>query len=403
MNKKVTIIGGGAIGLTTAITFQLFGVPTQIYTAERLDKFVGDMNANASQPEIASIHAAASSIPHTVFGPEINRYFQISTDILDVLQRVPEFGVHVQTHFEAFEHEMPAPYYQSILKNFEFIQDYKAGDLVPRRNGVGDIYGWAFDAHFMDVPHYLRALYNLYESLGGVITVQTVSRDDLFDIAKDQSAIVNCTGFDPYNLFEDEDAARHIYRGHYVMLHTNDAALNATGKRFSYNYTPVADIYRKQDGSSADLYFYPRSDGWLLGSSRQKGTIKKAQDVWNGEQTIVPEIELNNVKVPAVIYDLNAEIIQKLTGRDISAYKAEAGIGYRFENEEGVRVAVSGEIGNTLLLCNTGHCGAGYTLSWGTAIETFRLFCEMTDARPDTVNSDDSVLSDISSKLLKYI
>jgi hypothetical protein len=41
-----------------------------------------------------------------------------------------------------------------------------------------------------------------------------------------------------------------------------------TGEIFSYNYHPAADIYAHPDGAPVDVYFYPRTDGWLLGGTR---------------------------------------------------------------------------------------------------------------------------------------
>ena len=60
---SVAILGGGVIGVTTGILLNLHGIKTKIYT-EYMAEGMSPLDKVSSPPELASIYAAASVIPH---------------------------------------------------------------------------------------------------------------------------------------------------------------------------------------------------------------------------------------------------------------------------------------------------------------------------------------------------
>lgn len=66
---RAAILGGGVIGLTTGILLNIQGMKTKIYT-EHLLGSNRSQDGNVDPPELASIYAAASIIPHSVDHPK---------------------------------------------------------------------------------------------------------------------------------------------------------------------------------------------------------------------------------------------------------------------------------------------------------------------------------------------
>ncbi len=65
---KVVVLGGGVIGLTTAIVLKLHGFQVTVVSKHKFDKLYSDQISDRP-PELASMHAAASVIPHSVDHP----------------------------------------------------------------------------------------------------------------------------------------------------------------------------------------------------------------------------------------------------------------------------------------------------------------------------------------------
>lgn len=359
--RKIVVIGGGIVGITTAIALKLAGSEVEIITEDRADC------SHSKSPTFASLYPAASVIPHSVAMENGSRVIEDSQKIFRKFLTFPQTGVRVQKHYEVYESEVtPLPYVQK-MKNLEFLP--KNGCGGPDVPSLGDnVYGWSFDCIFVEYPIYIKTLYDIFKKCGGVVTIKKIA--SLSEIPCD--IIVNCTGAGAMNLVDDSDG--FYLRGHVVLAEIPDLFKNKySGELFSYNYTPSPLLYRTSSGDAADIYCYPRSVGWVLGGSRQKGTVHDGK--WYGEETIGDTINIQGVEVPEPIITLNRRILQRLINIDISKFPLSARIGYRFSRNKGVHLELQ-DYATKKVVHNYGHGGAGVALSWGSAVHVLRLLMD---------------------------
>jgi len=414
--SAIAVLGGGVSGVTTALLLQLSGWATTIYTLER--PFDG-----ASQvwraAEFASLHATASVLPHSVRSTRMPEWTHASRAFFRTLAFRAEAGVRTQTHHEIFETScVAAPPYAQAVDNFQMLTpENTSNQRVPRRGGTRSVAGWSFDAFFCEAPTYLRYLYRFYEAAGGRVssTDEPGAAEHLPSyLGLGHRVLVNCTGLGTVQLLEPSrlgsvedlpDAGLfeplldpwepRIIRGHYIRVNVREPLLDERGRFLSYNYTPTADIYPTHEGRAGDVYCYPRSDCWVLGGSRQVRVTDRRGERWLGETGRDEETfdrgDGKAIAVPRPIFTLNAELIERISGGAISLEQLRrdspgafsAGVGFRFERsdpEESVRVGCSRVRMNgaeSAVVHNYGHGGAGFTLSWGCALEVLEIVARL--------------------------
>lgn len=421
--NRVAIIGGGVSGLTTALLLRIAGFETVLFVR-------GDVLRPAEarrDPSFASVHAAASILPHSVQSPHVVRWTAISQEFFGVLAFIAVAGVRTQTHFEIFEHAVEPPPYADELEDFEYLSDadIQLGS-VPRRRRASVCWGWRFRSFFCDGPEYLRYLFHLYDALGGRREQVDLGEGDLTVFLKrDFQTLVNCTGLGARELLScTEDALftdrfesvcpadspvplEHLQdqvqpkliRGFYVLADIKEIVPSQDGLPFSYNYMPSADVYRTLSGAPADVYCYPRADRWVLGGSRQVATSDGAGG-WNWESTIGPVHhvrqggqETGDLPIPAPILELNSALLSDMSfgALDLMARIernpeiVSAGVGYRFVRDsptDSVRLTTScvadsaprhDVLKTRYIVHNYGHGGSGFTLSWGCALDVLGI------------------------------
>ena len=414
---SVAIIGGGVSALTSAILLEANNYRTHIYTTQtptwgRYESLL---------PTFATLHAAASIIPHSVASPQMARWFTISQAFFgEILRASPSPGIRTQVHYEIFENPISEfPEYASLIRDFTPLSAAQEGSMwVPKRPKVTEVHGWSFQAYFCEAPKYMRYLYDLYQAVGGVITKVPHDYDLPSYLGLNFTHYVNCTGYAAPGLLAslhkssafvdrpqqpDYEAiidpfATKLIRGHYLRVDVNEDSLGLQGA-FSYNYKPIATIYQNTDGTPADVYCYPRSDTWILGGSRQVGIIDE-NGIWSGETTIGEEIDFpvsdtQTISVPTPILELNSDLLSHFTKGRLNLRRMihenpasiRPGIGYRFvrdTDKDSVRLSVSrvsatSDGSHKYIFHNYGHGGAGYTLSWGCAYDVLRCLDRFTN------------------------
>lgn len=362
MTDKITVIGAGVSGVTTALTLQLLGYETEIIT----DKTVSDISHKNEYPEFASLFPSASVIPHSVYSNRLEELFKQSQAFFYELRKLTFPGLTTHKHFELFEFETDPPNYCDWMLNFSPI-DKLAETQLPQRSENIPLYGWVFDCIFADWSLYFPALIALYRQSGGRITKQKLEHKDISGLSSE--IVINCAGTGGPLLFDDPSEDQLIMRGH--LLHKAEAPLitNNAGKIISYNYTPQPDVYSDADGNACDVYCYPRKDGWILGGSRQLGQLTKDNKWENVEESSAYTIK--EIKFPRQIIDLNNEIIDHSYGHSLDVSDdITPTVGYRYiqNRKNGLRLEQE-NISDKIVYHNYGHGGAGVTLSWGCAIE----------------------------------
>jgi hypothetical protein len=141
----------------------------------------------------------------------------------------------------------------------------------------------------------------------------------------------------------------------------------------AYNYTPTAEVYSRGDGDPEYVHFFPRSDGWILGQTREPGFLD-ANGQWQGTAVLGPRRVIGQIAVPEQIIALNDELLQSWVGQKLGARELTARQGYRYYRDpSGSGVRLSAETLDGLVIHNYGHGGSGVTVSWGCAVECSRL------------------------------
>lgn len=365
MNKKISIIGGGVNGLTTALTLQLAGFETTIY-AEHL------VNDEAPRdPHFASLYPAASVIPHSINSDEVNLLFPVSLKVFSALKEQNFTALTMHRHFELFEHAVAPPSYTRFLHAFSDISDLN-DEVIPRRNATTDVHGWVFDCFVAEWPVYMQQLYKLYQQAGGRITQNKIRRETIEQLPGD--VIINCSGAGTMELFEGP-AEHALIRGHLLRIKNMAPIVNERSQICSYNYTPDPSIYATPQGNHADVYFYPVNGKWILGGSRQPGTPGE-NGSWKGEQH-ADTISINDIEIPRQVIDLNNQILSNTFGLRIQPDQPDidVNIGYRYTRKNaasGLRLE-SDEAFGKKIIHNYGHGGAGVTISWGCALQVLHL------------------------------
>ncbi len=381
---KISIIGAGVSGISCALLLQKLGFSTTVYSKH-------SHNTAHTDPTFVSLFPAASIIPHSFNHPELESLYTNSQSFFTTLLEHNFPGVTTHKHYELFAIDEEIPSYAKQILEFRILSSSELSNVLHHPT-IPTKTGWEFQCFFADWGIYYPNLISAYLACGGSIIYREISIDELHSLEGD--IIVNAAEFGGPALSGD-DFKPVIYRGHLLHIKNAPVLKDNNGKIVSYNFTPGADIYSSSEGDPMDIYCYPRNDGWVLGGTRQKGTLNESGS-WIGEETKPPFTEMNGQLFPDQLMELHGAIIHSSFGIDIKDYpEVRAKVGYRFmgNKTKGLKIDTQ-EIGNKLMINNYGHGGAGATLSWGCATKVVNLLSSAIGADPFTAEELCSLLQD---------
>ena len=294
----VVVIGGGVIGLSTAILLRESGFDANIVAA-------------APVSETTSAVAAAIWCPYKA-QPEdrILGWGKRAFEVFEELSHNPETGIHMREGIELHYEPAPEPFWASAVPG---VRRCETDELPLGRRG-----GHVFTVPVIETPIYLRYLARRFENSGGSIERRTVASLD--DVAEEAAVIVNCTGLGSRELVGDEST--HPIRGQVLRV------CNPGLTRF------ILD----DENPEGVTYIIPRSEDCILGGTAE-------ENVWG----TVPD-----PRVAEGILRRCEKLEPRLAGAEVLEHR----VGLRPGRPE-VRLELERLYGGLPCIHNYGHGGSG--------------------------------------------
>jgi D-amino-acid oxidase len=345
MTNRAAILGGGAVGLATALTF-----------LERFPKAVAtiysraSVGANPLHAPITSNAACAIWLPFSVCDDDqetaetrllLDRW---ATSSLQTFQSLEErdssaYGITWVKNYELLKDHQPPPQYLLRMPNFRcFSQE---GEL-PAVGTTSYTNVWEFDTMVIESWKYLPRIQQDFLSRGGrIVTKEFQSLAQVLDL--DVDVVFNCLGMESRVLFPDE----HLYAklGQLILL-----------PRQNLNYSIGAD----------EFCMIPRSDHLIFGSllNRVEPSAPAVPTEENTRILLDTVSRWNGTRIGEQSVDLG-DCSRRLVRGSVSGIRPCRPQGPRLEREV---------LGNKIFVHNYGHGGGGITLSWGCAEHAVDLF-----------------------------
>jgi D-amino-acid oxidase len=303
---NVLVIGGGVIGLTTALLLHEKGHQVTVV-------------ARDWAPHIVSSVAAAIWHPYQVSHPSATLWAMQTAERLIALYDVPGAGIRPVLGCEYHRHTAPTPDWAGALR---FHEPIPASELPPVE---GIVAGYRFEVPLIETPIYMQWLRDRALSEGIALQTQTVTSLD--EIAPEYDLVVNCTGLGAVELAGD--TTMYPIRGQIVKVEPGHV------DRFLFD----------EENPVQPVYIIPRTDGTILGGT----ALHQDWDMGVRDDTTASILNYAATLHPAL---KEAPVLDIL-------------VGLRPGRNE---VRLEREIRNgRTIIHNYGHGGSGYTLSWGCA------------------------------------
>lgn len=310
---KVLLLGAGVSGLSTAILLRQAGYDVRIW-------------ARDLPPDTTSNRAAAIWYPYLAQPREKALRWAAASYayFADHLVPDPASGVSFQTMTEIFSEPQPDPWWQSAVP---VAVERPAADELP--SGYVDAY--RFRGLLIETDIYMPFLLESFRALGGQIEKREINNMD--EVLDGADIVVNCTGLGSRDLLGDEEL--YPVRGQMLRVRS----------------TAICETIFDDTGPNALGLVVSRGDDLMLGGTTQ------AHD-WNLDAEPA-DSETILKRARAIAPNLGAvEVLDTIVG--LRPVRSQV----RVEAER---------VGEKLLVHNYGHGGAGFTLSWGCAMDVVDL------------------------------
>lgn len=314
LGSKIVVIGGGVIGLSSAILLREAGIDANVLTADPPHRTTSSV-------------AAAIWYPYKAYPEDrVLDWGRETFEVFEGLSHAPETGVQMRSGVELHREPAPEPWWGSAVPGVRSCEP----DELP--TGYRD--GHAFTVPVVEMPVYLDYLMDRFAACGGTIERRAVS--SLAEAGEESDAIVNCSGMGARKLAADDGMTP--IRGQVVRVRN-----------------PGLDRFWLAHPLEGVAYIVPRSEDCILGGTADEG-------VWDTE----PDPE-----VAEEILRRCARLEPRLEGVEVLEHR----VGLR-PGRAAVRLEREDLISGVPCVHNYGHGGSGVTLSWGCAEETVGLVRE---------------------------
>ncbi|MFE1146760.1 NAD(P)/FAD-dependent oxidoreductase [Streptomyces albidoflavus] len=312
MNGETIVVGGGVIGLTSAVVLAEAGHRVRLWSPEEPGATTSAVAGGLWWPYRIE--------PEERVGAWALRSLEVYAGLLDRPEETGArlvSGVHAATPLDGLG--AWAAEVDGLRAATE--AEYTPGDGLWARLPV------------LDMPTHLTWLLRRLEAAGGRVERRTVT--SLAEAAEGARAVVNCTGLGAARLVPD--AGMRPVRGQLVVVEN-----------------PGVDTWFTHTGTgAASTYFIPQPGRLLLG-----GTAEAAADSLEPDPATAREIVARC-----------AALRPEIAGARVLGHR----VGLRPERAGGVRLEREELPGGGVLVHNYGHGGAGVTVAWGCADEVAAL------------------------------
>ncbi|MFE5965911.1 FAD-dependent oxidoreductase [Streptomyces sp. NPDC056463] len=315
MSDDVIMVGGGVIGLTTALTLAERGLRVRVWSR---DAVTGTTSAVAG----ALWWPYRIEPAHEVAGwslESLRVYEKLAGDAAATGVRIVA-GVHadmVLGDLGDWAREVPG------LRQL-------ASAEVPGPYGTG----LAARLPLIDMPVHLAWLCGRLEAAGVVVERRTVT--GFAEAARAARVVVNCTGPAAGELVPD--ARMRPVRGQLVVVENPG----------------IAEWFTAADAASSETtYFFPQPGRLILGGTAQEDDERPDPDPADA----------------AAIVARCARVRPEIADARVLGHR----VGLRPARSGGVRIAAEPLAGGGRLVHNYGHGGAGVTVAWGCALRAAEL------------------------------
>jgi D-amino-acid oxidase len=311
--RNVAIIGAGVSGLTCGVAFAERGCRAAIFAKE-------------TGRQTTSGAAAAVWFPYHVESAE--RVIPLALQTFDVLAdvaRVPASGVSmIELRQFSRAGELPIPDW-AIPLGASVIPSEVEGSLESFKSG------FSLNVPLMDTTIYLDYLAARFRKAGGEIHAN-VRFEKLEDVDTTFDLVINCAGIGASELVHDADLEPH--RGQVAIVPRIDGL----------SYAVVCDDVPL-------MYAIPRANDCVFGGTNEVSD-NLAADPATTSRIVTECSRVLNIDKPGVLAER---------------------VGLRPFRRSGVRLERDRFRDGRTVIHNYGHCGAGFTLSWGCAHEVLNM------------------------------
>ncbi|MBT2444128.1 FAD-binding oxidoreductase [Streptomyces sp. ISL-36] len=309
MSGDVIVVGGGVIGLTTALTLAERGRRVRVWSR---DAVTGTTSAVAG-----ALWWPYRIEPEAEVGgwslDSLRVYEKLAADPVATGVRLVA-GVHADTLLDGLgawageladlrqlaPEEVPGPYTTGLAARLPLI----------------------------DMPVHLAWLRGRFEAAGGVVERRTVT--GFAQAAEEAGVVVDCTGLGARELVPD--GRLRPVRGQLVLVENPG----------------IEEWFTAADSASSETtYFFPQPGRLILGGTAQEGDERLDADP----------------ATAAEIVARCARVRPEIAGARVLGHR----VGLRPTRVGGVRIEAERLPGGALLVHNYGHGGAGVTVAWGCA------------------------------------